>query len=63
VDITDKTDLADNYEQPGELYSRMQRDEDAEKSLRAALRRNPKTDGAYLGWQSFIRESRNRSKL
>jgi len=27
----------------------MQKDEDAEKQFREALRRNPKSDGAYLG--------------
>src|SRR5207237_9032342 len=42
-------DLADDYEQLGVLYSRMQKDGDAEKEFREALKRNPKSDGAYLG--------------
>src|SRR5260370_41680607 len=48
-DIALEPDLADNYEPLGVLYSRMQRDEDAEKSFRQALGRDAKSAGAYLG--------------
>src|SRR5207244_11544260 len=48
-DIGLKPDLADNYEQRRVHNSRMQRDEDAEKSFREVLNRDAKSAGAYLG--------------
>ena len=48
-DIELEPDLADNHEQLGLLFSKMQRDEDAKKAFREALRRDAKDDGAYLG--------------
>ena len=48
-DIELEPDLADNYEQLGVLFSRMQKDEEAQRAFHEALKRNPKNDGAYLG--------------
>jgi tetratricopeptide (TPR) repeat protein len=41
--------LHDTYEQLGELYLRLNRDDDAEKALRQALRLNPKMPASLFG--------------
>src|SRR5260370_38119208 len=46
-DIALEPDLADNYEQLGVLYSRMRRDDDAERTFREALKRDTKIASAY----------------
>jgi tetratricopeptide (TPR) repeat protein len=48
-DIAIEPDLADNYEQLGILYTRMQKPEDAEKAFAEALRRDPKMAAAHFG--------------
>jgi tetratricopeptide (TPR) repeat protein len=48
-DIDIEPDLPDNYEQLGLLYLRAQRDDEAEKSFRAALRYDLKRTTALLG--------------
>ena len=48
-DMELEPDLADNYQQLGVLFSRMQRDEDAEKAFHEAVKRDAKNGDAYLG--------------
>lgn len=48
-DIAIEPDLADNYQQLGVLYTRMQKPEEAEKAFAEALRRDPKMASARFG--------------
>ena len=47
-DIAIEPDLPDNYEQLGLLYLQLQKDDDAEHSLREALRYNPRQPASLL---------------
>ena len=57
-DIELEPDVADTYEQLGNLHSRMQRDGDAEKDYREALARNGKLPGSYLGLAKIYQNQR-----
>ena len=48
-DITIDPDLPDNYYQLGLIYSRQQKDAEAEKAFREALQRDPRRSGAWFG--------------
>jgi Tfp pilus assembly protein PilF len=63
-DIAIEPDVADNYEQLGMLYARMDKDADAETAFRDAIQRDAKLAGSQFGLAKlYMKQGKNTEAL